>query len=81
MQPERPVSIAHSVKHGRWPTPSLVPILQALHTLTANFRCGKCVWRFLVFSSTLDASSLDRRRRMARVCLARRSRGRYFLFL
>lgn len=50
-------------------------------TLTANFRWGKCMLRFLVFSSTRALSWGDRRRRMARVCFGRRSRGAYFLFL
>lgn len=50
-------------------------------TLMAYFLWGKWVLRFLVFSRTRALSSGDRRRRMARVCLARRSRGAYFLFL
>jgi hypothetical protein len=36
---------------------------------------------FRVFSRVAELSFADRRRRMARVCLGRRSRGAYFLFL
>ena len=47
----------------------------------AYLRWGKWTLRFLVFSRTRALSSGDNRRRMARVCLGRRSRGAYFLFL
>lgn len=44
-------------------------------TLTAYLRWGKCEVRFLVFRRVRLASSGDRRLRMARVALGRRSRG------
>lgn len=58
-----------------------VPDFSLYAALTAKLRWGKCDNRFLVFSSLREASSLDSRRRMARVCFALRSSGRYFLFL
>jgi hypothetical protein len=47
------------------------------YALTAYFRWGKCVCFFFCFSVTSDASCLESLRRMARVCLGRRSRGAY----
>lgn len=79
-----PKAFSVKIRFGREITPRNTrvgfPILQS-RTLMAYLRWGKCCWRFLVFSNFLEASSADRRRRMARVCLGRRSRGRYFLFL
>lgn len=48
--------------------------------LTAYLRVGKCVCLFFCFWVTRAASLGESLRRMARVCLARRSRGRYFFF-
>ena len=49
-----------------------------IRTLIANFRWGKWIDLFLVLSNVFPLSCFDRRLRMARVCLGRRSRGRYF---
>lgn len=51
------------------------------YALMAYFLFGKCRSFFLCFSVFKEASCLDRRLRIARVFLGRRSRGTYFLFL
>lgn len=55
------------------------PSQKHAYALTAYFRWGKCVCFFFCFSVTREASCLVSLRRMARVCLGRRSRGVYFL--
>ena len=52
---------------------------QIRRTLTAKFRCGKCLDLFFDFWVTRLASSFVNRLLIARVCLGRRSSGMYFL--